>query len=130
MQDSIDQELIVCSISVDTDKGQVSVCYPFTQDPIEYLSKFHGGGLTTSKNSTRHTISSVASQSLSRQESGFRVAHQELVEKNFMKKLSDFSSAQQAIIQASKFKHYFVWSSVLKDSESTPVRLVVEQDWI
>ena len=56
-----------------------------------------------------------------------RVVHQELVEKDFIKKLSDFDKETQDFIKNSAFQHYNPWRIVLKeDSISTPVRQVVD----
>ena len=112
------------SICIDLERQRVTAAYPWTQDPVKYLTKYHGG-------STNNLVQArkAYKQQCRKPEhtkAGIRKAHMELVEKGFMKKLSDLSPEQQDLINASSFSHYFVWSSVEKDSESTPVRLVVD----
>ena len=61
------------------------------------------------------------------QRQGMRLVHQELVEKDFMKKLSDFDEDTQDFITNTAFQHYNPWRIVLKeDSISTPVRMVMD----
>ena len=56
-----------------------------------------------------------------------KLVHQELVEKDFMKKLIDFDKDTQDFITNAAFNHYNPWRIVLKeDSISTPVRMVVD----
>ena len=55
------------------------------------------------------------------------IVHQELVEKDFMKKLSDFDEETQNVITNAAFQHYNPWRIVLKeDSNSSQVRMVVD----
>ena len=56
-----------------------------------------------------------------------RIAHSELVERDFMTKLSDLPDHLQEFIRTADFNHYYCWRVVYKeDSQSTPVRLVVD----
>ena len=56
-----------------------------------------------------------------------RIAHSELVEQDFMTKLSDLPDHLQEFIRTADFNHYYCWRVVYKeDSQSTPVRLVVD----
>ena len=53
-----------------------------------------------------------------------RVAHNELVEQDFMTKLSDLPEHLQEFIKTADFNHYYCWRVVYKeDSQTTPVRL-------
>ena len=55
-----------------------------------------------------------------------RIVHQELVEKDFIKKLSDVDKDTQEFNTNAAFQHYNPWRIVLKeDSISTSVRMVV-----
>ena len=55
------------------------------------------------------------------------MAQSELVERDFMKKLSDLLTHLQEFIKTADFNHYYCWRVVYKeDSQSTPVRLVVD----
>ena len=56
-----------------------------------------------------------------------RVAHNELVERDFMMKLSGLPGHLQEFIKTADFNHYYCWRVVYKeDSQSTPVRLEVD----
>ena len=56
-----------------------------------------------------------------------RIAHSELVERDFMTKLSELPEHLQEFIRTADFNHYYWWRVVYKeDSQSTPVRLVVD----
>ena len=58
---------------------------------------------------------------------GMRLFYQELVKKDFMKKLSDCDEDLQNFITDTAFQHYNPWRIVLKeDSISTLVRMVVD----
>ena len=56
-----------------------------------------------------------------------RIAYSELVERDFMTKLSDLPGHLQEFIRPADFNHYYCWRVVFKeDSQSTPVRLLVD----
>ena len=55
-----------------------------------------------------------------------RVVHADLVARGFMKKLDDMDGDTCAMIQNAPFQHYHPWRIVYKDSQSTPVRMVVD----
>ena len=56
-----------------------------------------------------------------------RVAHNELLEQDFMTKLSDLPEHLQEFSKTADFNYYYCWQVVYKeDSQSTPVRLVVD----
>ena len=124
LQESIEQEVIVKSIKIDTAGKKVWVSYPFTQEPIDFLRKYHNGG-----SDNRYQAIKAYKQQCRKPEKvkdGIRLAHQELIEKGFMTPLTNLSSTQQKQIKDHAFKHFYPWSSVVKDSISTPVRLVVD----
>ena len=124
LQESIEQDVIVKSIKIDTPGKRVWVSYPFTQEPIEFLKKYHNGG-----SDNRYQAIKAYKQQCRKPEKvkdGIRLAHQELVDKGFMTPLSNLSCEQQKQIKDHAFKHFYPWSSVVKDSISTPVRLVVD----
>ena len=61
------------------------------------------------------------------QRQGMRLVHQELDEKDFMKKLSDCGEDVQNFIKEAAFQHYNPWRIVLKEvSISTSFRIVVD----
>ena len=56
-----------------------------------------------------------------------RLTLEELVARNFMRKLSELSSSVQEQLDSASFLHYHPWRMVAKeDSISTPIRLVVD----
>ena len=56
-----------------------------------------------------------------------RVAHAELVSRNFMIRLKDMSTEDQVFIMAALFRHFDPWRIVRKeDSITTPIRLVAD----
>ena len=60
-----------------------------------------------------------------------RIAHTELVEGDFMTKLSELREHLQEFIRTADFNHFYCWRVVYKeDSQITPVRLVVDpNEW-
>lgn len=124
LQDRIDHDVIRKSITIDTENNKVIVGYPWTQDPVKYLSKFHKGA----DDNYIQALKSYQQQCRKPEtvKAGVRSAHKELVDKGFMVRLSDLPLELKQSVLDGKFKHYFIWSSVVKESESTPVRLVVD----
>ena len=58
-----------------------------------------------------------------------RIAHSELVKRDFMTKLSELPEHLQEFIRTADFNHYYCWRVVYKeDSQSTPVRLLVDSN--
>ena len=56
-----------------------------------------------------------------------RIAHNELVERDFMTKLSNLLEQLQDFIKTAEFNHYYCWRVVYKEySQSIPVRLEVD----
>ena len=91
------------SVKICDDNNSEIAKYPFLKDPVEFLT-------------TRHNNSNNYDQALKvyrgqcrkseEQRQGMRIVHQELVEKDFMKKLSDFDKDIQDFITNSAFQHY------------------------
>ena len=124
LQESIEQDIINKSINIDKDAKRVWVSYPFIKEPVEFLKKYHNGG-----SDNKYQATQAYKQQCRKPEpvkDGIRLAHKELVDKGFMKPLTELSADQQNLIANHPFKHYYPWSSVVKDSISTPVRLVVD----
>ena len=124
LQESIEQEAIAKSVEIDTVAEKVWVTYPFVKEPIEFLTKYHRGN--SDNYYQAHQAYKQQCRKPQKVKEGIRLAHKELVDKGFMKPLSELSSEQQELINNHAFKHYYPWSSVVKDSISTPVRLVVD----
>ena len=124
LQESFDQDLIHKSVILDFPNRKAWIYLPFTKDPIKFLKKFH-----KDKSSNYYqAIAAYRSQCKKTDlvKDGIRKAHAELVSKGFIVKLSELSDQAKALIRLSLFMHYYVWGSVVKDSPSTPVRLVVD----
>ena len=52
--------------------------------------------------------------------------HSELVDRGFIRKLSEMPQNLQDLVHGAPFRHYYPWTAVFKeDSKSTPVRIVV-----
>lgn len=124
LKESVEQDIISRSVQVDMENRKVWVDLPFTKEPAKFLQNFHKGkqdnysqAIVAYKQQCRKPV---------RVKDGIRKAQAELVSKGFMKKLTELSDEQQDIINSSAFRHYYPWSSVEKDSVSTPVRLVVD----
>ena len=55
------------------------------------------------------------------------ISHEELVDRNFMTKLTYLPEQLQEVIKSTEFNNYYCFRVVFKeDSQSTPVRLVVD----
>jgi len=124
LQEAAEQHIIELSVHIDLDQSKVFIDYPFLRSPYEFLQKFHKGA-----NNNRYQALRAYMQQCNkpqRVKDGIRKAHSELVDRGFMVKFADLTVEQQDIINNSSFQHYFTWSSVEKESTSTPVRLVVD----
>jgi len=124
LQEAAEQHIIERSVHIDTELGRVFIDYPFLKPPHEFLQKFHKGSTSNRYQALRAYIQQCRKPNRVRE--GIRKAHRELVERGFMAKFSDLTPEQQELINNSSFQHYFTWSSVEKESTSTPVRIVVD----
>ena len=98
--------------------------YPFLKDQVDFLTAVHNN--SNNYGQALKVYDSQCSKS-EEQSQGLRIIHQELVEKVFMKKLSDFDKYTQDFITNAAFQQCNPWRIVLKeDSISTPVRMVVD----
>ena len=124
LQEAAEQELIARSVTIDTDQKKVFVEFPFLKDPVAFLQTFH----QDSTNNRYQALRAYQAQCRKPQrvKEGIKKAHRELVDRGFMVKLTSLTQEQQELIKNSGFQHYFPWSSVEKESVSTPVRLVVD----
>ena len=124
LQESFEQQVIEKSVHVDLEKEMVWVDLPFIKEPVEYLSKKHGGS------DNFHQASKVYQAQCRKRDDvkdQVRKAHKELVEKGYMSPLEELPPEIQLAIQESLFRHFYPWRAVYKeDSATTPVRLVVD----
>ena len=91
--------------------------YPFLKDPGEFLKARHNNS-----NNYDQALKVYRGQcrKSKEQRQGMRLVHQELFEKDFIKKLSDFNEDTQNFITNAEFQHYNTWRIILKqDSIST-----------
>ena len=124
LQENFEQQVIEKSVHVDMDEAKVWVDLPFIKEPVEYLTKKHGG-----PNNYNQALKVYQGQCRKRDEvkDQVRKAHGELVEKGFMSQLSDLPEELQDVVKNAPFHHYYPWRAVYKeDSVTTPVRLVVD----
>ena len=124
LQESAEQGIIEASVKLDLDNERVVVKLPWIRDPVQPLIEKHLG------NSYSHQALPVykiqCTKSLEVKEK-VRIAHDELVEQNFMTKLTDLPDQLQEVIQSAEFNHYYCWRVVYKeDSQHTPLRLGVD----
>jgi len=121
LQEAAEQELIARSVTIDTDQKKVFVEFPFLKDPVAFLRTFH----RDSANNRYQALRAYQAQCRKPQriKEGIKKAHRELVDRGFIVKLTSLTQEQQELIKNSGFQHYFPWSSVEKESVSTPVRV-------
>ena len=122
IQNAIDQQAVRDSVSIENNK--VFVDTPFTKDPDKFLTNRHKGtdnksqAMKVYRNQCRHS---------ERLKEGMRKVHKDLVDQGFIKRLEELPKYQQEGIHSAPFKHFMPWRIVERqDSESTPVRMVVD----
>ena len=100
IQESLEQSYIENSVKIDLHKGKVIANLPFMRDPVEFLTKKHGGN-----NNYRQAKNVYISQCKKSpmEKAGMIKAHRELIDKGFMIRLKDLKpEIQQAIKTAPK----------------------------
>jgi hypothetical protein len=124
LQESVEQAIIEKSVTIDKEKRKVFVDLPFIKDPVPFLTQRHHA--SDNYKSARQVYNQQCRKpELHKVE--MRKAHAELVNKGYMKKLSDFDAKAQEKIIGAPFRHYYPWRTVEKtDSVSTPIRMVVD----
>ena len=121
VQESMEHDIILKSISLND--GCTWIELPFTQDPVEYLTKRHAG------NNNRYQAVKTLDQQCKKpneMRAGMSEAFRDLESRGFLKKTSDLTQDQRDAINASGFKHYMPYRGVARDSMSTQMRLVVD----
>jgi hypothetical protein len=124
LQESFEQEVIEKSVHVNLEETRVWVDLPFIKEPVEYLTKKHGG-----PNNLNQAFKVYQSQCKKRDDvkDQVRKAHGELVEKGYKLQLVDLPQDLQDTVNSAAFQHYYPWRAVYKeDSLTTPVHLVVD----
>ena len=123
LRDRSEQKLIEKSISIDYNLKQVTVSLPFLRDPVDFFLKHFKGN---SNYGQALAVYKTQCRKKPEVKDGIRKAMQELIDLNFVCKLNDLPSDLLTQTKASPVFHYYLWRAVLKDSISTPVRLVVD----
>ena len=123
LTEQIEQEAIEKSVTIDLENKAVYVDLPFTKPPGDFLKAKHGGNNNYKQ---AHRVYKSQCRLPEPKKESIRKVHADLVEKGFMKKLSELPKEHQELIQESPFHHYMPWRTVSKDSISTPLRLVVD----
>ena len=124
LQEAREQEFIEKSVRINLEENIVVVTYPFLKDPVEFLTARHHH--TDNYNQALKVYKGQCRKS-DRVKEGMREVHKDLVEKGFMKKLSDLDEDTQDSIRTAGFRHYNPWRLIMKtDSLTTPVRMVVD----
>ena len=123
LAEAVEQEAIQKSVSLDLEAKKVYVDLPFTKPPEEFLAKRHGGDNNYDQALRVYKAQTKLSED---KKQGIRTVIDDLVEKQFMKKITDLPEEHQKLIENSKFKHYMPWRTVSKESASTPLRIVVD----
>jgi len=122
LQEVMEQEVIEKSVTIDLEQSKVFVDLPFIKDPDEFMIKRHGGD-----NNYKQALPIYKSQCKKADafKDGIRTALHDLQKKGFVVHLNDLPKDTQTRIRTAKFKHYLPWATALKDSITTPVRIVV-----
>ena len=124
LQEAQEQVILEQSVMIYEESNTVIAKYPFLKDPVEFLTARHNN--SNNKDQALKVYRGQCRKS-EKQRQGLRLVHQELVEKDFMKKLSDCDKDIQNFIKDACFQHYNPWRTVLKeDSISTQVQRVVD----
>ena len=123
LNETVEQEAIMKSVSINLEEKRVYVDLPFIKPPVPFLSERHGGD--NNYNQALKVYKSQCRQSEIMKD-GIRKVHADLVSKGFMKKLSDLPLEHQELVKKNGFQHYMPWRTVRKESNSTPIRLVVD----
>ena len=123
LNEKIEQKLIEESVSVNLDEKRVYVDLPFMKPADKFLTGKHGGN-----NNYRQAEKVYKTQCKASDDTKVKIkeAQKDLVNKGFLKKLDELPNEHQDMIRNSPFQHYMPWRHVMKESTSTPVRLVVD----
>jgi len=123
LQESMEQEIIKSSVTVDYEKNKVYVSLPFLKDPVDPLLKKHGSPSNYRQAEKVYRSQCKASEAA---RAGMRIVHDDLVKQGFMQRLSEMPENIKIIIKNAPFQHFHPWRIVYKESQSTPVRMVVD----
>ena len=111
VNEQAEQHAIESSVYLDKESERVVVQLPFTKDPIAFLSKRHRG---QSNYGQARRIYEAQCRKAEATKAGIRSTHNDLLEKGFMKKLSDLPSEDQEIVANAGFRHFMPWRFLTK----------------
>ena len=123
LRERSEQKLIEKSIHIDYSRKKVFVSLPFLADPVPFFrEKFHGSS------NLRQATAVFMSQCRRSPEDKAKLISvmQELKDLNFIQKVDELPPETKELITNAPFKHFYVWRSVVKDSTTTPCRIVVD----
>ena len=125
IQESVEQEAIVKSVTIDLENKKTICKYPFITDPVKALKKKHHGKSSNYYQAKRIFLAQCRKNAAIKNEM-IKVKN-DLVDREYIKKLKDLSPEQQKLIADAPFQHYNSWRSQAKPgSISTPYRMVVD----
>ena len=125
IQERHEQDAIRKSIRLDLDNKKVMVGYPFTRDPVEFLTaKFKGQ--KSNFNQANRMFKSICRVKDQATKTSLIQAHKNLVDMGFMVSIDDLNPNQRKIIDEAKVKHYMTWTVAEKPGGTTPYRFVVD----
>ena len=127
----IEQTVIEKSVRIDRVQRKVYVTLPFMKDPLPYFKDkfakyipFRGKGSNYGQAFKRFRAQCKKPDHI---KTGIRKTFGDLLERNFVIKLSEAPELARSIIERSEVLHFYCWDAVMKDdSISTPVRMVVD----
>ena len=123
LNEKIEQEIIEKSVTVNLEEKKVYVDLPFVKPADKFLTDKHGGSNNYKQAERVYKTQCKASEEI---KSMIRESHKDLVSKGFMRKIEELPQEHQNLINDSQFQHYMPWRYVLKESSSTPLRMVVD----
>ena len=123
LQETFEQEVIKKSVRVDLEAEKVFVNLPFIKDPVDFLTKKHGG---KSNKQQAMKIYQAQCRKPEQVKAQVRVAINDLIAQNFMVKISTLPPDIQQDIANAPVSHFYPWRAVYKqDSVTTPVRVEI-----
>ena len=123
-QEEEEQKAIKRSVEIDYKRKRIEVDLPFTRDPVPDLKEAFRG-----RDNLKAAEKVYKQQCKKPKETkdAMKEVHKDLVERGFMKKLSDMSEDEKKHIKEAEINHYHPWRAVHKDDLlTTRVRLVVD----
>ena len=117
LQEAAEQSIIVSSVKLYLENQHILVTLPWIKDPIQPLIDKHRG-----KSNIHQALKVYKSQCSKGPQikEKVRVAYAELVERDFMTKLSDLPAHLQEFIKTADFNHYYCWRVVFKKTLRVP----------